>query len=55
MIGTRAHGKTRIYRSYSCYRRTRYDTTACTGSARAATTSARRSSRPSSPRSRSPG
>ena len=29
MLGTRAHGKTRIYRYYSCYRRTRYDTTAC--------------------------
>jgi site-specific DNA recombinase len=31
MLGTRAHGKTRIYRYYSCYRRTRYDTTACGG------------------------
>ncbi len=29
MLGTRAHGKTRIYRYYSCYRRTRYDSTAC--------------------------
>jgi site-specific DNA recombinase len=29
MLGTRAHGKTRIYRYYSCYRRTRYDTTTC--------------------------
>jgi site-specific DNA recombinase len=31
MIGTRAHGKTRIYRYYSCYRRTRYDRVACGG------------------------
>jgi site-specific DNA recombinase len=31
MLGTRAHGKTRIYRYYSCYRRTRYDSTACGG------------------------
>jgi site-specific DNA recombinase len=31
MIGTRAHGKTKTYRYYSCYRRTRYDTTACGG------------------------
>jgi site-specific DNA recombinase len=31
MIGTRAHGKTRTYRYYSCYRRTRYDTAACGG------------------------
>ncbi len=31
MLGTRAHGKSRIYRYYSCYRRTRYDTTACGG------------------------
>jgi site-specific DNA recombinase len=31
MLGTRAHGKTKTYRYYSCYRRTRYDTTACTG------------------------
>jgi len=31
MLGTRAHGKTRIYRYYTCYRRTRYDTTACGG------------------------
>jgi site-specific DNA recombinase len=29
MLGTRAHGKTRIYRYYSCYRRTRYDTSVC--------------------------
>ncbi len=31
MLGPRAHGKTRVYRYYSCYRRTRYDTTACGG------------------------
>jgi site-specific DNA recombinase len=31
MLGTRAHGKTRVYRYYTCYRRTRYDTTACGG------------------------
>ena len=31
MIGTRAHGKAKVYRYYSCYRRTRYDTTACAG------------------------
>jgi site-specific DNA recombinase len=31
MLGTRAHGKTRIYRYYSCYRRTRYDSAACGG------------------------
>ncbi len=31
MLGTRAHGKTRIYRYYSCYRRTRYDSTTCGG------------------------
>ncbi len=31
MLGTRAHGKTKIYRYYSCYRRTRYDATACGG------------------------
>jgi recombinase-like zinc beta ribbon protein len=31
MIGTRAHGKTKIYRYYSCYWRTRYDTTICPG------------------------
>jgi site-specific DNA recombinase len=29
MLGTRAHGKTRVYRYYSCYRRTRYDSAAC--------------------------
>jgi site-specific DNA recombinase len=29
MLGTRAHGKTRVYRYYSCYRRTRYDTSTC--------------------------
>jgi site-specific DNA recombinase len=29
MLGTRAHGKTKTYRYYSCYRRTRYDTAAC--------------------------
>ena len=29
ILGTRAHGKTRVYRYYSCYRRTRYDTSAC--------------------------
>ena len=31
MLGTRAHGKTRIYRYYTCYRRTRYDSAACGG------------------------
>ncbi len=31
MLGTRAHGKTRVYRYYSCYRRTRYDTSTCGG------------------------
>jgi site-specific DNA recombinase len=31
MLGTRAHGKTKTYRYYSCYRRTRYDTAACGG------------------------
>ncbi len=31
MLGTRAHGKTKTYRYYSCYRHTRYDTTACSG------------------------
>jgi site-specific DNA recombinase len=31
MLGTRAHGKSRIYRYYTCYRRTRYDTTVCGG------------------------
>jgi site-specific DNA recombinase len=31
MLGTRAHGKTRAYRYYTCYRRTRYGTTACGG------------------------
>jgi site-specific DNA recombinase len=31
MLGTRAHGRTRTYRYYSCYRRTRYDRTACDG------------------------
>jgi len=31
MLGTRAHGKTKTYRYYSCYRRTRYDTTTCGG------------------------
>jgi site-specific DNA recombinase len=29
MLGTRAHGKTRVYRYYSCYRRSRYDISAC--------------------------
>ena len=29
MLGTRAHSKTRVYRYYSCYRRTRYDTSTC--------------------------
>ncbi|HUB41204.1 MAG TPA: recombinase family protein [Streptosporangiaceae bacterium] len=29
MLGTSAHGKTRVYRYYSCYRRTRYDTSTC--------------------------
>jgi Recombinase/Recombinase zinc beta ribbon domain len=31
MIGTRAHGKTRIYRYYTCCRRSRYDTATCGG------------------------
>jgi site-specific DNA recombinase len=31
MLGTRAHGRTRIYRYYTCYRRTRYDTEVCGG------------------------
>ena len=31
MLGTRAHGKTKTYRYYSCYRRTRYNTTTCGG------------------------
>jgi site-specific DNA recombinase len=31
MLGTRAHGKTKTYRYYSCCRRTRYNTTACGG------------------------
>jgi site-specific DNA recombinase len=31
MLGTRAHGKTKTYRYYSCYRRTRYDTAVCGG------------------------
>jgi site-specific DNA recombinase len=31
MLGTRAHGKTKTYRYYSCYRRTRYDTEVCGG------------------------
>ncbi len=30
MIGTRAHGRTRIYRYYTCFTRARYDTTRCT-------------------------
>jgi site-specific DNA recombinase len=29
MLGTRAHGRTRTYRYYTCYRRTRYDSTTC--------------------------
>jgi site-specific DNA recombinase len=29
MLGTRAHGKTRVYRYYSCYRRARYDSATC--------------------------
>jgi hypothetical protein len=29
-LGARAHG-TRVYRYYSCYRRSRYDTAACGG------------------------
>jgi site-specific DNA recombinase len=29
MLGTRAHGKTKTYRYYCCYRRTRYDTSTC--------------------------
>jgi site-specific DNA recombinase len=31
MLGTQAHGKTRVYRYYSCHRRTRYDSAACGG------------------------
>ncbi len=31
MLGTSAHGKTRVYRYYSCYRRTRYDSATCGG------------------------
>ena len=29
MIGTRAHGKTKIYRYYTCFNRSRYDTDKC--------------------------
>ena len=31
MLSTRAHGKTKTYRYYCCFRRTRYDTAACGG------------------------
>ncbi len=29
LIGTRAHGKTKVYRYYTCYSRSRYDTSRC--------------------------
>lgn len=29
MIGTRAHGKTKVYRYYTCFNRSRYDTEKC--------------------------
>jgi site-specific DNA recombinase len=29
LIGTRAHGKTRVYRYYTCYSRSRYDSAKC--------------------------
>ncbi|PPJ24454.1 recombinase family protein, partial [Nocardia nova] len=31
MIGTRAHGKTKVYRYYTCHTRSRYDSTRCNG------------------------
>ncbi|WP_330252907.1 recombinase family protein [Nocardia sp. NBC_00565] len=31
MIGTRAHGKTKVYRYYTCHTRNRYDSTRCDG------------------------
>ncbi|MGY2029442.1 recombinase family protein [Nocardia gipuzkoensis] len=31
MIGTRAHGKTKVYRYYTCHNRNRYDATKCDG------------------------
>jgi site-specific DNA recombinase len=31
MIGTRAHGKNKVYRYYTCFNRTRYDSTKCDG------------------------
>jgi site-specific DNA recombinase len=31
MIGTRAHGKTKVYRYYTCHSRNRYDSTRCNG------------------------
>ena len=31
MIGTRAHGKNKIYRYYTCYSRSRYDSSKCAG------------------------
>ncbi|MFC9660247.1 recombinase family protein [Nocardia sp. NPDC127606] len=31
MIGTRAHGKTKVYRYYTCHNRTRYNSTKCGG------------------------
>ncbi|MGW0056538.1 recombinase family protein [Nocardia nova] len=31
MIGTRAHGKTKVYRYYTCHSRSRYDSTRCNG------------------------
>jgi hypothetical protein len=31
MIGTRAHGKSKIYRYYTCYNRSHYDSTKCNG------------------------
>ena len=31
MIGTRAHGKTKVYRYYTCHSRSRYDSTKCAG------------------------
>ncbi|WP_264081684.1 recombinase family protein, partial [Gandjariella thermophila] len=31
MIGTRAHGKNKVYRYYTCFNRSRYDSTKCDG------------------------
>ncbi|MGY2116465.1 zinc ribbon domain-containing protein [Nocardia gipuzkoensis] len=31
MVGTRAHGKSKVYRYYTCHTRNRYDTTKCDG------------------------